>query len=376
MSRERNGGARRVLYLTWRDLDHPEGGGAEVFAERTSAELVRQGCDVVMFSSSWRGAEREVKRDGFTIMRRGGRYTIYLRALLHLLRHRRHYDVVVDVQNGVPFWSPLVFRGPIVNVTHHVHREQWSSFLAAPVARLGWFLESRIAPWVYRNHRYVTVSESSRDELMSIGVQSDRISIAYSGIDLPDGYELTQALPRSTHPSLVTVCRLVPHKRIEMAITAVRTLTPSVPNLVLNVVGDGYWLNQLKAHAEREGVSDRVVFHGFVDDAQKHAVLATSWAMAMPSLKEGWGLTIIEAALHSTPTVAFRDAGGTRESIQDHVTGMLAEDVPEFVDNLHRLLTDDDYREKLGANARIHAAQFNWQRTGDELMKAIESDRL
>ena len=105
-------------------------------------------------------------------------------------------------------------------------------------------------------------------------------------------------------------------------------------------------------------------------------MLATSWAMAMPSLKEGWGLTIIEAALHSTPTVAFRDAGGTRESIQDHVTGMLAEDVDEFVDNLHRLLTDDDYREKLGANARIHAAQFNWQRTGDELMKAIESDRL
>ena len=374
MSPQQRPNRKRVLYLTWRDLDHPEGGGAELYAERTAAELVRQGHDVTMFSSRWSGAARRVERDGFTIIRRGGRYGVYVAGLLHLLVRRHRYDAVVDVQNGVPFWSPLVFRGRIVNLTHHVHREQWSWFSSTPVARLGWFLESRLAPWAYRRHRYVTVSMSSRDELVSLGIDVERISVAFGGIDLPDGYAETKAIARSEHPSLVTICRLVPHKRIEMAITALRRLLPSIPDLTLHVVGDGTSLAPLRTHASHEGVADHVVFHGFVDDAQKHAELARAWAMAMPSLKEGWGLTIIEAALHSTPTVAFHHAGGTRESIQDHVTGLLADDEEEFVEGLHRLLTDADYRHKLGSNARDHALRFNWQRTGSDLMRAIEAD--
>jgi glycosyltransferase involved in cell wall biosynthesis len=375
VNQERSTSGDRVLYLSWRDLDHPEGGGAELYAERTAAELARHGHRVTLFSAGWDGAPSQVDRDGFRIVRRGRRYTVYLLALLHLLFHGRRYDVVIDVQNGVPFWSPLVYRGRIINLNHHVHREQWWSFFSAPVARFGWFLESRIAPWVYRTKDYVTVSQSSFDDLVSIGVDPARISISYGGIDLPEGHDRTPATARSTTPSLIALSRLVPHKRIEMAISVVRELSRSLPDLTLHVVGEGYWLASLQEHAAREGVADRVVFHGFVEEAEKNELLASSWAMAMPSAKEGWGLTIIEAALHSTPAVAFADAGGTRESIQDGVTGLLAEDQDEFVAALYRLLTDDDYRTKLGSNARERAEQFTWSTTGRDLMRVLRDER-
>lgn len=364
----------RVLYLTWRDREHPEAGGAEVFAERTAEELALLGHDVQMFSPSFAGAARSVERNGFTIMRRGGRYTVYLRAMAHLLRHRSRYDAVIDVQNGVPFWTPLFFRGTIINLTHHVHREQWSTFFIRPIAAFGWFLESKVAVRVYRRARYVTVSEASRDDMASIGINRDRIAIVYSGIDLPADLDDLSRLERTPHPTFVTVGRLVPHKRVEIAIDSLARFADQLPDLELHVVGDGYWIDQLREHAETVGVASRVRFHGFVDAAEKHRLLATSWAMSMPSLKEGWGLTIIEAGLHSTPAVAFRDAGGTQESIMDNQTGILADDVDAFHEALYRLATDEDYRQKLGDNARQHASHFDWATSGRQLHEQLIAD--
>lgn len=372
MAESTNGSRARVLYLTWRDRDHPEAGGAEVFAERTATELVLLGHDVTMFSSSFNGAARQVDRDGFTILRRGRRYSVYLRAIVFMLVHGRRFDTVIDVQNGVPFWAPLVFRGRVVNLTHHVHREQWSTFFPWPVSAFGWFLESKIAVRVYRNAHYVTVSESSKADLMELGVSPERISIIYSGIDVPEDFENLRALERTPEPSLVVVGRLVPHKRVEIAVDSLAKHAASLPDLQLHVVGDGYWLDNIRAHAEARQVSDRVHMHGFVDGNEKHRLLATSWIMALPSLKEGWGLTIIEAALHSTPAIAFRDAGGTQESIVDNNTGVLADDVDGFHEAVLRLATDEDYRKKLGDNARMHALTFDWKRSAAELSELLD----
>nr|WP_255669877.1 glycosyltransferase family 4 protein [Aeromicrobium wangtongii] len=198
--------------------------------------------------------------------------------------------------------------------------------------------------------------------------------MVYSGIDLPQDYTSYSSIPKSANPSLITVCRLVPHKQIELAIDAVAALESSMPDLELHVVGDGFWLEKLQEHSRRRGVDDRVVFHGFVDSDVKQDLLARSWVMAMPSLKEGWGLTIIEAGLHSTPSVAFRQAGGTQESIQDHVTGLLVNDPEEMIDGLQRLLTDVDYREKLGSNARHFARSFSWQTSGHDLDQIIQAE--
>src|SRR5690606_29841941 len=100
---------------------------------------------------------------GVRFRRRGGRFSVYLHALLAIARMRA--DVIVDVQNGMPFFSRLVARCPVLVLVHHVHREQWRTAVGPVLCRIGWWIESWLAPRFYRGSRYVTVSEVTRREL-------------------------------------------------------------------------------------------------------------------------------------------------------------------------------------------------------------------
>jgi glycosyltransferase involved in cell wall biosynthesis len=366
------GAGLRVLLLNWRDSGHPEGGGAENVLERMAAGLRERGHLVEVHCAHYPGAPVTEVVDGVRYVRRGGRYTVYLRTALGLLRRRRAWDIVVDVQNGVPFWAPLFTRAPVVNMTHHLHREQWQVIFGRRLGRVGWWLESRVAPAVYRRCRYVTVSEATRADLASLGVEPDRVGVVYSGIDAPILPLDAAAWPRSPAPSLVVLGRLVPHKQVEVALAALALLRARWPELTLTVVGQGYWESPLRAEAERLGVVGAVRFTGHVDDVTKHRLLAEAWLHLMPSVKEGWGLVVVESAAHGTPTVAFRSAGGPRESIVDGVTGLLVDDEDDFAAAVGRLLADDPLRGRLGRAARAWADRFSW----DVAVRAFEAELL
>jgi glycosyltransferase involved in cell wall biosynthesis len=349
----------RVLLLNWRDSGHPEGGGAESFCERVASGLAALGHDVTVRCARYPGAPADETVDGVAYVRRGGRFTVYPRAALALARRRHGYDVVLDVQNGMPFWAPLFSRALVVNVTHHLHREQWAAVFGRALGRIGWWLESRVAPRVYRRCRYLTVSEATRADLLAVGVDAARVAVVYSGLDAPVLPVDSAAWPRSPQPSVVVLGRLVPHKRVELAMDAVAAL----PGTTLTVVGHGYWEPQLRAYADRLGIADAVTFTGFVDDVTKHRLLAAAWVHALPSVKEGWSLAVVESAAHGTPTVAFRSAGGPTESVRDGETGLLVDDVAGFAAALRRLLTDAPLRGTMGRAARVHAARFSWPAT-------------
>jgi glycosyltransferase involved in cell wall biosynthesis len=284
--------------------------------------------------------------------------------MAHLLRLRRDYDVVVDVQNGVPFWAPLVTRRPVVNLVHHVHREQWPEVFGPVRARLGWWLESVASPRVYARSRYLVVSAATRAELAELGVAPERVDVVYSGRD--ETVVPVRVAP-APEPRLVVLGRLVPHKRVELAIDAVADLAAAHAGIGLDVVGHGYWLPELVRHAERRGVGDRVRFHGFVDEETKASVLAAAWVHVLPSLKEGWGLAILEAGALGVTSVAFRQASGTQESIVHGRTGLLVDDVDGFVAATGVLLGDAALRERLGAAAEVFASGFTWSATAAEV---------
>ncbi len=354
------GDSLRVLLLNWRDTGHPEGGGAETHLERIAGGLREAGHHVQVRCARYPGAPTREVVDGVHVVRRGGRFTVYLHTALALARQRRRWDVVVDVQNGMPFWSPLFTRAPVVNLTHHLHREQWRVIFGPALGRVGWWLESRVAPRVYRRCRYVTVSQATRTDLGRLGIGPARVSVVYSGMDAPVLPLDADAWPRSATPSLVVLGRLVPHKRVEVALRTLAELRARWPELTLTVAGQGYWEDELRAEAERLGVADAVHFAGHVDDVTKHRLLARAWLHLMPSVKEGWGLVVVEAAAHGTPTVAFRSAGGPRESVRHRRTGVLAEDEAGFVDAVRTLLADDELRAGMGQAARAYAAGFSW----------------
>jgi glycosyltransferase involved in cell wall biosynthesis len=274
--------------------------------------------------------------------------------------------VVIDVGNGLPFLSPLYARVPVIALVHHVHREQWPVVMGPVQARFGWWVESWLAPRVYRRCRYVTVSQASRAELVALGVDEERITVIYNGTPLVEGTAESTVEPaaRDPYPSLVVLCRLVPHKRVEVALRAVAALAPDMPALRLTVAGQGWWEPRLRELADSLGIGDRVRFAGYVSDQAKHELLSRAWVALTPSLKEGWGLTIVEAGIHGTPTIAMAGAGGVAEAVLDGESGLLANDEQHYVTLLGELLRDDARREAMGVIAAKHARSFTWEHSG------------
>lgn len=349
---------RHVVFLSWRDTRNPEGGGAERYLEKMAEGLAERGASVTVFCAAHASAPPEETVAGVRYVRRGTKMSVYpegMRALRRGLLGRP--DVVVDVQNGLPFFTRLVTRAPIVVLVHHVHREQWPVVYPGLTGRVGWFIERRLAPWLYRKCQYVAVSRATRAELRELGVRGPRIAVVHNGTD-----PYVPVDPgKSVEPSVAVVGRLVPHKQVEHAVDAVLALRAELPGLHLDVVGSGWWEANLHAYVTERGADDVVRFHGHVDEETKHELYERAWVLALPSLKEGWGLVIGEAGMHSTPTVAYRSAGGTRESVADGRSGLLVDTPAELTAALRAVLTDDDLRTHLSAGALAMSKEFTWQ---------------
>lgn len=351
---------KHLVVLNWRDTWHPEGGGSETYLREVTTRLVAAGHRVTMLTARYPGSARRETVDGVRYVRVGKHLTVYLWAALHLATGRLgRVDHVIEVQNGMPFLARLFTRARVTVLVHHVHREQWP--VVGPVlARIGWFLESRVAPWVNRHGEYVAVSQVTAAELVQLGVAEDRIRLAYNG--LPPVPAFTPR-PRTTAPSLVALSRLVPHKQVEHAVRSLHALREELPDATLTVMGDGWWADELRTMVETLGLQDRVRLLGFVDDSTKFEELSRAWVHVMPSLKEGWGLSIVEAAHVGVPSIAYHSAGGVRESILDGVTGLLAHDQDDFTACVRRLLTDHALRESMGSKAQDRSEQFTWEAT-------------
>lgn len=347
-----------MVFLSWRDTRHPEGGGAEKYLEMIATGLVDLGARVTVFTAAHPAAPPDEIVDGIRYVRRGGRFGVYLRGMLALRRGSLgRPDVVVDVLNGLPFWSSLVTRAPVVVLVHHVHREQWPVAVPGRLSTVGWWLEGTLAPKVYRRNQYVAVSQATRSELRSLGVTGPRIAVVHNGAE--------RAVPvsggKAESPTLAVVGRLVPHKQVEQAIDTALALREEFPDLSLHVVGAGWWEGVLHEYARTRDAGGTVVFEGHVDERRKHEIYEGSWVLLLPSLKEGWGLVIPEAGIHGTPAIAYRSAGGTQESIAHEVSGLLVDDAAGLVQSTRRLLGDRRLRDHLGGGARDRCTAFTWE---------------
>ncbi|MGW4329164.1 glycosyltransferase family 4 protein [Nocardia sp. NPDC004573] len=370
---------REVLLLCWRDTGHPQGGGSERYLEQVGAQLAARGVKVTLRTAGYPGAPRREHVGGIDISRAGGRYTVYPRALAALLLGRIGLgplrgvrpDAVIDTQNGIPFFATAVTAAPSVVLVHHGHREQWP-VAGRLVGRIGWWIESRLSPRVHRRNQYLTVSLPSAEELATLGVDRSRIAVVRNGaepvpVDAPTGAAET----RNAAPTVVVLSRLVPHKQIEDALAAVARLRDRVPGLRLDVIGDGWWADNLRDNARALGIADAVTFHGHVDERRKHELLARAWVHVLPSRKEGWGLAVIEAAQHGVPTVGYRSSRGLTDSIVDGATGILVDDVAQLADAVGDLLDDPGARTVMGEKARARAREFSWEQTGNGVYEVL-----
>ncbi|MBA4857845.1 MULTISPECIES: glycosyltransferase family 4 protein [Nocardia] len=372
---------REVLLLCWRDSGHPQGGGSERYLEQVGAQLAARGVKVTLRTARYRGAARRERIDGIDISRGGGRYTVYPRALAAIALGRLGLgplrgvrpDAVIDTQNGIPFFATAATAAPSVVLVHHGHREQWP-VAGRLVGRIGWWIESRLSPRVHRGNQYLTVSLPSAEELAALGVERERIAVVRNGAEpVPADVPTGAAVTRAPEPRVLVLSRLVPHKQIEDALAVAARLRSRFPGLRLDVVGGGWWADNLRATARELAIDDIVTFHGHVDERRKHELLAQAWVHVLPSRKEGWGLAVIEAAQHGVPTVGYRSSRGLTDSIVDGVTGTLVDDVAQLTDAVGELLADASTRTVMGEKARARAREFSWEQTGNGVYEVLSA---
>ncbi|HEX5367690.1 MAG TPA: glycosyltransferase family 4 protein [Acidimicrobiales bacterium] len=365
-------GVRRVHVLAWRDLDDVEAGGSEVHIAEVARRWAAAGVEVTMRTSWAQGQPTEAVRDGYRVIRRAGRHMVFPRAALaELLGRTGPRDVLVEIWNGMPFLSPLWNRGPRVVLLHHVHAEMWDMTLGDRLGPLGRAFESTVAPPLYRGSAVATLSESSKRELVEeLGFRSDRVTVVHPGIDA----RFSPGGRRSPHPMVVAVGRLAPVKRYDALVRAAHHARARVPDLRLVIVGEGYEKPRIEAVVEELGAGDWVTLRGHVTHDELVELYRTTWIVASASAREGWGMTLTEAAACGTPAVATRIAGHA-DAVRDGRSGLLAGPDPASLgDAMASVLGDDDLRARLSAGARAWASELTWSHTATELMRVVADE--
>jgi glycosyltransferase involved in cell wall biosynthesis len=279
------------------------------------------------------------------------------------------------VFHGIPFFAPLwAPHVPQIGIVHHVHLGVWRHLLPAPGAAVGHLLERVAVPLVYRRRRLVTVAPSTRTEVIRrYHAAPELVSVAGNGVEdafRPGG-------ERSPGPLAVVVARLMPQKAVLDAVDAVLVARRTIPDLELVVVGDGPERDRLEGEVAQRGAAGAVRFVGRVPEPDLVGWYQRAWVVVSAAIREGFGLTLAEAAACGTPVVARRIAGHV-DAVADGTGGLLADDIDGMGAAIARVVGDDQLRATLGAGALAHAARFRWDRTAALVLDALcaEVDRV
>jgi glycosyltransferase involved in cell wall biosynthesis len=366
-------GIRRVSMLAWRDLDDPEAGGSEVHASTVAALWGQAGIEVTIRTSFAAGHPQVSWRDGYRVIRKAGRYMVFPRAVIsELMGWHGERDGLVEIWNGMPFFSPVWASGPRIVFLHHVHAEMWQMTLPPRLAAMGSTLESRVAPPFYRRTPIVTLSESSKRELVEeLKFKPGRVTVVPPGVDprfSPEG-------DKSPTPLVVAAGRLVPVKQFDELIEVLIRAKERHPLLEAVIVGEGYRREDLEAQLRETGAERWIRLAGHIGDDELLELYRRAWVVASAAAREGWGMTLTEAAACGTPAVATRIAGHL-DAVTHGRTGLLVDSRDEFVDALDRMLHDGDLREQMSRGALEHASRFTWAATARGTLEVLAADAV
>ena len=366
---------------------HPAAGGAEKHLHRIFSKIVEMGHEVVLFTTMFPGAKERDVVDGIQVVRKGGDLTFQLTVAANLKKLDRefNFDVVVEDLNKLPVFAHWFVRKPLLVQMHHLWRKSIFSEAIFPVAFGVWFFE-RIIPFFYRTQPFVVVSPSTKKELAEIGVDESRISVIYNGSEMPpaaaqfdkctDSRELNEnadADENAQAPYFIWLSRVHRYKGIWTALEAFEIFSKSHPEVKLFVVGDGPLLKKLPAWLKTHGLEGKVELTGFVSASRKYELLSSSLALLQTSYKEGWGLTVMEAAQLRKTTIAS-DVPGLRDSVRDGETGILfpSGNAAACASAMEKVYGDVELRMNLGRNAKRYAESFSWEKSARETLELLE----
>lgn len=361
-----------IVLLNFRDVRHPEAGGAEVYLQELFERIAAQGHRVTFICAGYADAPAEDAIGGIRILRVGNQATVNVVAALAALRlaRRERVDVFVESLCKLPFLLPAFTKIPVLPVVLHLFGHTVFYQLNPALASYVWLAEKLIPP-IYRGLPFVALSESTAQDLRRRGVQASRMDIVPPGLDLRRFHAGTT--PPGDDPLIVYVGRLKRYKGIDTVLRALVEVRQTVPGVRLAFVGKGDDRPRLEKLARALGVADAVTFAGFVSEEAKIDWLQRAQVVVYPSPREGWGISTIEAAACGTPVLAS-DAEGLRDAVRDGKTGFLIphRDAGAWAQRMVQLLTNAPLRARMAAASLEWARPFDWDLQAQKMQRVIE----
>ena len=353
-----------ILVVNWQDRANPHAGGAEIHLFEIFSRLASTGHRVRLVCSGWPGASARATIDGIAIERVGGRNSFALRGR-HAVRRAiqaERPDILVEDVNKLPLFLAAGTRLPFCAIVPHLFGSTAFDEAPWPIAATVWAAEKPL-PWAYRRAGFHAISESTRDDLVSRGVDPERIRVVHPGVDSRH-FTPAPGGRRSAVPTFLYVGRLKRYKGVAIAVRALALARRRRPDLRLEIAGTGDYRAELEQLVTSLGLERMVAFHGFVSEERKIDLMRAAWANVFPSPKEGWGITVIEAAACGTPSLAS-ESPGLRDSVRHGDTGFLVPhgDVESLAGRMVELADSPPLVARLGERARRLAESLSWERT-------------
>lgn len=364
-----------ILILSWRGPGHPDEGGAEIVTHEYAKAWVKAGHNVTLFTSSYKGSKSSEVIDGVNIVRRGDQiFGVHLAAMIwYLFGNHRMFDFVIDQFHGIPFFTPVYVRKKKAALIHEVTKDIWNlnqlsfplNFVAAIFGKL---LEPQIFK-LYRKVPFITVSESTKHDLISWGIPQSNISILHNGVSV-----LNFNIKKAHKKTVIYLGMLTKDKGIEIALECFSYLQKKLgPNIQFWVIGksDPKYLEYIQFKTVDLGLKN-VRFWGHVTNVKKFQLLSRAHILVHPSIREGWGLVVIEAAAMGCPTIAFNVAG-LRDAVINGKTGLLCNEksAEALAKQAMELLLNEKKLGKMSKNAILWSQTFSWKKSTESSLHLL-----
>ncbi|MEL9914516.1 MAG: glycosyltransferase family 4 protein [Thermoplasmata archaeon] len=367
--------AMNVLIFNWRDLKNPKAGGAEEYLFNIFSRIAKDDFKITYFVAWFKGSKKEELSNNYRIVRKGGVITVYFYAFLFYMKNRKNYDLIIDSINTIPFFTPLYCRKKKIAIIYHLggwksYREELPVYLAIIA-----YLIEKLNMIIYRNVTIITVSESTKSDLIQNNIPENHIKIVWPGMlsVTPKDYN---TIKKADVPTVIYIGRLKSYKRIDHVLKAFKIVKDKIKDAQLFIGGKGEneYYDYLKDIVKTEDIKD-VQFLGPLTNEDKIKYLELGWVYVYPSIKEGWGLSVIEANACGTPVVGY-NVSGLRDSIIDQKTGFLVPDnnVNELASKIILLLTNQKLREKIAKNAIEWSKNFSYEKSAQKFYEIIKDD--
>ncbi len=366
-----------ILLLNWKDIHNPRAGGAEILIWQLARRLTRDGHTVTLFTRAFPGSPTAETIDGIRLIRQGGLWSVYGRAWLYYQRLKVKPDLVIDMVNTLPWFTPwYVPSSKRFLFVNQLAGEVFFYHLPPPLSWFAYWTE-RFLYSPYKHTPVIAISKSTRDDLVSYGLPPAQIHIASPGIDHRRYYPGEH---KEQFPLFVFVGRLVKMKRADVCIDAMAIVVARHPKAQLIIIGQGPEKQALLSRIQRLYLEKNVQFlsnnqaTALNNDQSKVQLLQRAWALLLPSVKEGWGMVVTEAAACRTPAIVS-NVSGLRDSVINRKTGLIGSPLPtpqELARMMLEIIEQPSLREELSRGALAWSKKFDWEKSYQRFKEVLQ----